>query len=154
MLKERLRIPVVSNGNVRTWEDVVANQAETGADGIMGRRGAIGEPMVSPSCCEWRVVLMIVRSLFADVAPDPVKISLEYLDICREHPDTATIQTIQTHVRHFVDHQWCVDIRVRCGRVLLNAERLWVVVGDRGSISSARHWGGVRPSTILRGCFA
>ena len=51
---------------------------------------------------------MIVRSLFADVAPDPVKISLEYLDICREHPDTATIQTIQTHVRHFVDHQWCV----------------------------------------------
>ncbi|CDO72688.1 hypothetical protein BN946_scf184985.g108 [Trametes cinnabarina] len=42
--------------------------------------------------------------LFADIIPDPVKISLEYLDICHAHPDTATLQTIQTHVRHFVDH--------------------------------------------------
>ncbi len=41
-LKERVRIPVVSNGNVRTWEDVVANQAETGADGIM-----VGETLLA-----------------------------------------------------------------------------------------------------------
>ena len=47
-------------------------------------------------------------SLFANVTPDPVKIALEYLDIYREHPGTATMQTVQTHVRHFVDHQWCV----------------------------------------------
>ena len=45
-------------------------------------------------------------SLFANVTPDPVKISLEYLGLCRDYPDTATIQTIQTHVRHFVDYQW------------------------------------------------
>ena len=51
---------------------------------------------------------MCVCSLFAGVEPDPVKISLEYLDICREYPGTATMQTVQTHVRHFVDHQWCV----------------------------------------------
>ena len=42
------------------------------------------------------------------MTPDPVKISLEYLGICRDYPDTATIQTVQTHVRHFVDHQWFV----------------------------------------------
>ncbi|KAI0686182.1 dihydrouridine synthase-domain-containing protein [Earliella scabrosa] len=73
LLKKRVGIPVVSNGNVKTWEDVLANQAETGADGIM------------------------------------VGIALEYLDICRKHPGTATIQTVQKHaVRHFVDHQ--------CGR--------------------------------------
>ena len=45
-------------------------------------------------------------SLFANVTPDPVKISLEYLGLCRDYPNTATMQTIQTHVRHFVDHQW------------------------------------------------
>ncbi|KAI0764279.1 FMN-linked oxidoreductase [Trametes elegans] len=90
-LKQRVRIPVVSNGNVRTWDDVVRNRAETGADGVM-----VGEALLANPC------------LFANVTPDPVVISLEYLDICRKHPDAATIQTIQTHVRHFVDHQ--------CGR--------------------------------------
>ncbi|RPD58055.1 FMN-linked oxidoreductase [Lentinus tigrinus ALCF2SS1-6] len=107
-LKERVNVPVVSNGNVRTWEDVIANHAETGADGIM-----VGETLLANPC------------LFANATPDPVKISLEYLDICREHPDTATIETIQAHVRHFVDHQcgrrpWYNKFRAaltRCGTV-------------------------------------
>ncbi|KAI0762936.1 FMN-linked oxidoreductase [Fomes fomentarius] len=90
-LKSRVGVPVVSNGNVKTWEDVVANRAQTGADGVM-----VGETLLANPC------------LFANIIPDPVRISLEYLDICREHPDTATMQTIQTHVRHIVDHQ--------CGR--------------------------------------
>ncbi|EMD35626.1 hypothetical protein CERSUDRAFT_85566 [Gelatoporia subvermispora B] len=90
-LKDNLAIPVISNGNVRTWEDVENNRAYTRADGIM-----VGETLLANPC------------VFADKTPDPVLVSLEYLDLCREHPGTATIQTIQTHVRHFVDHQ--------CGR--------------------------------------
>ncbi|KAI0918453.1 hypothetical protein AcW1_009661 [Taiwanofungus camphoratus] len=90
-LKEQLSIPVVSNGNVRVWEDVERNRAFTGADGIM-----VGEGLLANPC------------LFANVTPDPVEISLEYLDLCHRHPNTATIQTVQTHIRHFVDHQ--------CGR--------------------------------------
>ncbi|KAH9856848.1 FMN-linked oxidoreductase [Lenzites betulinus] len=103
-LKERVGIPVVSNGNVRTWEDVQKNREETGADGIM-----VGETLLANPC------------LFANITPDPVTISLEYLDICREYPDTATLQTIQTHVRHFVDHQcgrrpWYNKFRAALGR--------------------------------------
>jgi len=30
---------------------------------------------------------------------------LEYLDICRMHPDTASLKTVQTHVKHFVESQ-------------------------------------------------
>lgn len=90
-LKDNLSIPVISNGNVRVWEDVEHNLALTGADGIM-----VGESLLANPC------------LFADITPDPVAISLEYLDLCREYPDTATMQTVQMHVRHFVDHQ--------CGR--------------------------------------
>ncbi|KAA1472499.1 FMN-linked oxidoreductase [Dentipellis sp. KUC8613] len=90
-LKEGLRIPVLSNGNVRTWEDVEANLDFTGADGVM-----VGETLLGNPC------------LFENKLPDPVRISLEYLDIYREHPDTASLQTIQTHVRHFVEFQ--------CGR--------------------------------------
>ncbi|KAF9813257.1 hypothetical protein IEO21_05692 [Rhodonia placenta] len=95
-LKDNLSIPVISNGNVRVWEDVEHNLALTDADGIM-----VGESLLANPC------------LFADITPDPVAISLEYLDLCREYPDTATMQTVQTHVRHFVDHQWCVLIGPR-----------------------------------------
>ncbi|EED84537.1 predicted protein, partial [Postia placenta Mad-698-R] len=80
-LKDNLSIPVISNGNVRVWEDVERNLALTGADGIM-----VGESLLANPC------------LFADITPDPVAISLEYLDLCREYPDTATMQTVQTHV--------------------------------------------------------
>ncbi|KAJ8473809.1 hypothetical protein ONZ51_g7624 [Trametes cubensis] len=126
-LKERVRIPVVSNGNVRTWDDVVKNREETGADGVM-----VGETLLANPC------------LFANVTPDPVRISLEYLDICREHPETATIQTIQTHTRHFVDYQ--------CGR------RPWFnkfrsILGQSDSISEiekllrvkVQRWRGLQP---------
>ncbi|CCM00232.1 uncharacterized protein FIBRA_02260 [Fibroporia radiculosa] len=86
-LKDNLRVPVVSNGNVRTWEDIASNRKMTGADGIM-----VGESMLANPC------------IFSGTVPDPVEISLEYLDLCRDHPHTATLQTIQTHIRHFVDH--------------------------------------------------
>ena len=39
-----VRIPVVSNGNVRAWADVVANKAHTGADGIMVGEALLANP--------------------------------------------------------------------------------------------------------------
>ncbi|KAI0666965.1 FMN-linked oxidoreductase [Trametes maxima] len=126
-LKERVAVPVVSNGNVRVWEDVGRNAAETGADGVM-----VGEALLANPC------------LFAGITPDPVAIALEYLEICRAYPGTATIQTVQTHVRHFVDHQ--------CGR------RPWyskfrAVLGGCGSLDEietllrvkVQRWRGLAP---------
>jgi len=43
-LKAKLRIPVIANGDVFTPEDAVRIQRETGADGIMIGRGAMGNP--------------------------------------------------------------------------------------------------------------
>ena len=51
---------------------------------------------------------MRICSLFAGIEPDPVAIALEYLALCRAHPDTATPQTVQAHVRHIIEHQWSV----------------------------------------------
>lgn len=87
-LKTALRVPVVSNGNVRTWEDVQRNKDETQADGIM-----VGETLLGNPC------------IFENVVPDPVRVSLEYLEICKELPDIATHKTIETHVRHFIEFQ-------------------------------------------------
>ncbi|KAH9478416.1 tRNA-dihydrouridine(16/17) synthase [NAD(P)(+)]-like [Psilocybe cubensis] len=89
-LKENLRIPVISNGNVRGFDDLQKNLNITSADGLM-----VGETLLGNPC------------LFSGIVPDPIDISLEYLDICREYPGT-TLVTIQTHIRHFVEFQ--------CGR--------------------------------------
>jgi len=88
-LKEALvDLPIVSNGNVRTWGDVVKNREQTAADGIM-----VGETLLGNPC------------LFENRMPDPVLISFEYLDLCRAHPGTASLPTVRTHIRHFVEFQ-------------------------------------------------
>ncbi|KAH7913096.1 FMN-linked oxidoreductase [Hygrophoropsis aurantiaca] len=89
-LKERLRIPVISNGNVRKWDDLIENFEYTGADGCM-----VGETLLGNPC------------LFANLVPDPVRISLEYLEICKRHPETVSLHAIQAHVRHYIEYQ-CV----------------------------------------------
>ncbi len=48
------------------------------------------------------------NSLFEGTIPDPVSVSLEYLELCRMYPGTATLKTIQTHIRHFMENQWWV----------------------------------------------
>lgn len=47
------------------------------------------------------------HSLFSGTTPDPVDISLEYLNICKEFPVTS-VTNVQTHIRHFVEFQWYV----------------------------------------------
>lgn len=42
LVERGLGIPVVSNGNVRTWEDIALNKEETGADGVM-----VGETLLA-----------------------------------------------------------------------------------------------------------
>ena len=104
-LKEALRVPVISNGNVRVYSDIGDNLAYTLADGVMVGETLLGNP--------WYVLnplrpseYLPPCSIFEGTLPDPVDISLEYLHLCRQFPDTATIQTIQTHIRHFIQFQW------------------------------------------------
>jgi tRNA-dihydrouridine synthase 1 len=69
-LKAALRIPVVSNGNVRTWEDVQRNKDEIQADGIMVGESLLGNP--------W----------FVHCTPSPGTASLIIYEqhICKCHP--------------------------------------------------------------------
>ncbi|KAI0266471.1 FMN-linked oxidoreductase [Gloeopeniophorella convolvens] len=87
-LVESLQIPVISNGNVRTWDDVLQNKKLTGASGVMVGETLLGNPY-----------------LFEGTLPDPVSVSLEYLDSCRMYPETASLKTVQSHVRHFMEFQ-------------------------------------------------
>ena len=43
-LKKHVRVPVISNGNVRVFEDLQANLNFTGADGLMVGETLLGNP--------------------------------------------------------------------------------------------------------------
>ncbi|KAF8627332.1 hypothetical protein AX15_004406 [Amanita polypyramis BW_CC] len=88
-LKQGLGIPVISNGNVRIWQNLEENLTFTGADGFMVGETLLGNPY-----------------LFSGPAvPDPVDIALEYLSLCKEHPNTVPIKNVQTHIKHYIDFQ-------------------------------------------------
>ncbi|KAL1742527.1 hypothetical protein HDZ31DRAFT_84067 [Schizophyllum fasciatum] len=88
-LKSSLTVPVISNGNVRHWDDIPKNLALTGADGIM-----VGETLLGNPC------------IFSEALPDPVAIACEYLALCRTYPETVALSAIKLHVRHIIDFQW------------------------------------------------
>jgi tRNA-dihydrouridine synthase 1 len=62
--------------------------------------------MTGLACLGLRKIVGGRLSIFENIVPDPVKISLEYLDLCREYPGIASMTTIQAHVRHFIEFQW------------------------------------------------
>ncbi|KAG6888645.1 hypothetical protein C0992_007962 [Termitomyces sp. T32_za158] len=114
-LKKSLRVPVISNGNVREWSNIPENLEYTGADGVMVGETLLGNPWSVHDHLPSRFIPNLILapfppfdSLFANEIPDPVDIALEYLNICRQFPGTASVSTMQTHIRHFVDYQ--------CGR--------------------------------------
>ncbi|KDQ10192.1 hypothetical protein BOTBODRAFT_640610 [Botryobasidium botryosum FD-172 SS1] len=78
-------VKVLSNGNVRTLGDCEANLRMTGADGVMVGEAILGNP----------------RLFDAAANTHPRNISLEYLDLCRQHPGTAPLPTVKQHIKYF-----------------------------------------------------
>ena len=74
-LKERLRIPVIGNGDILKPEDVAAVRESTGCDGVMIARGAWGNPWI------FKQALDLLHEGSTGEPPDPTEI----LRLIRRH---------------------------------------------------------------------
>ena len=79
-------MPIIANGNVITYQDVVANYRDTDADGIMSAEGLLNNP-----------------ALFAPAigqpsdALDKLDLAMEYLDLAIQYP--VPIKSVIFHTR-------------------------------------------------------
>jgi tRNA-dihydrouridine synthase 1 len=124
-------VRVISNGNVRVFEDLEENISETGADGLMVGEALLGNPR-----------------FFEGVIPDPIEISLEYLAQCEAFADVVTIKVIHNHIRHIIDSQWGRKPWFKTFRTRLGKTETIEEVRHLLSVKVA-YWRGVLHSTSL-----
>lgn len=75
-------LTLIANGNIRTHEDLAANQALTGTQGVMSAEGLLDNP-----------------AIFLPPAQQPRRtaLALEYLELARQHP--VKMKSLVFHVR-------------------------------------------------------
>jgi tRNA-dihydrouridine synthase len=102
-----VKIPVISNGNVRSVIDVVNNLRFTGAAGIMSAEGILKDPTLFAKFCRQNVCIKNAEDVpercdslsvcgFCErnhELPLIGDIALEYLKLARSHPPPGTSET-------------------------------------------------------------
>ena len=80
-IKQRVKIPVIANGGVGTFEEAQRCREATGADAIMSAEAILEDPA-------------LVAGM--DPAPSPTTMALDYLDMVERYPDTKKV--VQSHL--------------------------------------------------------
>jgi tRNA-dihydrouridine synthase 1 len=90
VIKEAVNgIPIIANGNVKTFEDVEANQASTGADGVMSAEGILDNPALFAAAAK-------------RAAPAKLQLAREYLALVQQYP--TKLKTVVFHLRRMCLH--------------------------------------------------
>ncbi len=103
LVKQRLRIPVCGNGDIKTPEDAVRMVRETACDAVMIGRAAIGNPWLIES---------IIHALknFPDPALPPQPSVEERIDMALQHLELVlsfkgeqrTVREIKRHIHRYI----------------------------------------------------
>ncbi|MCW5213086.1 tRNA dihydrouridine synthase DusB [Desulfobulbus sp. TB] len=100
-VKQAVNIPVIGNGDILCYQDGLKMMEETGCDGVMIGRGALGNP--------WVFHPQGMPEILAARLP----VIRHYLELAREHLDTERLLfRIKNHIcRYFIGVHRAVEIR-------------------------------------------
>lgn len=89
-------IPIIANGNIITYEDVVSNLEFTGCDGVMSAEGILDDPAL------FHASKPTVGGLdsTSNITPSKSMLALEYICLCEKYP--VTIKSIVFHIRRII----------------------------------------------------
>lgn len=92
LIKQHLKIPVIANGDILNEEDAKNILEQTGCDGLMIARGAIGDPLIFKKINHY---LKTGKKIKFSIK-DNLKLLSDYLKICKKHDfqDIARIKRI------------------------------------------------------------
>ena len=98
-VKMAVKIPVIGNGDVRTYEDFL-RMKQTGCDAVMIGRGAVGHPEIFAKCCG-------IKPPFCndDIAREHIKIIKKYFD------ENYLLKNFKRHAFSYVDGAGAVEKR-------------------------------------------
>lgn len=91
-IKESLRIPMVANGNVRSWENACDLHRETGADGIMAARGLLTNPAL------FKPILNLEAGVSNLPGSSSLECLLDWLQIEEQAQDQLQFQCFHHHL--------------------------------------------------------
>ena len=98
-VKQLVSIPVIGNGDLFTAEEAVKRQRESGADGVMIGRGALGNP--------W--IFREIKELMCGGVPSPVSLSEKKQMILRHYtmmlqnkPEPVAVREMRKHIGWYI----------------------------------------------------
>lgn len=127
-VKAAVNIPVIGNGDVHSGRDAIRMMEETGCDGVMIARGALGNPWIfQESCALWRGD--------GDFIPptDEERICqlLHHLDlVCEDKGERVAVREMRKHVGWYIKGmRGATQIRRRINTAATVAEMRQILTG-------------------------
>ena len=127
-VKAAVKIPVIGNGDVHSGRDAIRMMEETGCDGVMIARGALGNPWIfQEACALWRGD----GDFIPPTDEERIRQLLHHLDlVCEDKGERVAVREMRKHVGWYIKGmRGATQIRRRINTAATAAEMRQILTG-------------------------